>query len=98
MPAIKRIGVVIKPHQPEALETLCKLTEWLTQRAIAEYRLECAGWVANVLDADMSALQENIAALQQRIAAPLLGIIPYQAQPEVHAVATYLNVGLLEKK
>jgi NAD+ kinase len=32
---IKRIGVVVKPHQPEALETLCKLTEWLTARGIA---------------------------------------------------------------
>jgi NAD+ kinase len=35
MPEIKRIGVVVKPHQPEALETLCKLTEWLTARNIA---------------------------------------------------------------
>ena len=35
MTSIKRIGVVVKPHQPEALETLCKLTEWLTARAIA---------------------------------------------------------------
>jgi len=35
MPAIKRIGVVVKPHQPEALETLCRLTEWLTARGIA---------------------------------------------------------------
>jgi len=35
MPAIKRIGVVVKPHQPEALETLCNLTEWLTARGIA---------------------------------------------------------------
>jgi NAD+ kinase len=32
MTSIKRIGVVVKPHQPEALETLCKLTEWLTAR------------------------------------------------------------------
>src|SRR5689334_13133795 len=32
---IKRIGVVVKPHQPEALETLCKLTEWLTARGLA---------------------------------------------------------------
>jgi NAD+ kinase len=32
---IKRIGVVVKPHRPEALETLCKLTEWLTARGIA---------------------------------------------------------------
>ncbi|HXT64785.1 MAG TPA: NAD(+)/NADH kinase [Pyrinomonadaceae bacterium] len=35
MTSIKRIGVVVKPHQPEALETLCKLTEWLTARDIA---------------------------------------------------------------
>ncbi len=54
----------------------------LTLRAIADYQLECAGWVANVLDADMPALQENIEALRERIAAPLLGIIPYQAQPD----------------
>jgi len=34
MTSIKRIGVVVKPHRPEALETLCKLTEWLTARGI----------------------------------------------------------------
>ena len=32
---IKRIGVVVKPHQPEALVTMCELTEWLTARGIA---------------------------------------------------------------
>ena len=31
---IKRIGVIVKPHQPDALETLCRLTEWLNQREI----------------------------------------------------------------
>lgn len=35
MPAIKRIGVVVKPHQPDALATLCRLTEWLNQRSIS---------------------------------------------------------------
>jgi NAD+ kinase len=34
MTSINRIGVVVKPHRPEALETLCKLTEWLTARGI----------------------------------------------------------------
>jgi NAD+ kinase len=34
MPAIKRIGVVVKPHQPDALSTLCRLTEWLGEREI----------------------------------------------------------------
>jgi len=34
MTAIKRIGVVVKPHQPDALETLCRLTEWLVAKGI----------------------------------------------------------------
>src|SRR5262245_44415595 len=33
--AIKRVGVVVKPHQPDALETLCRLTTWLAERRIA---------------------------------------------------------------
>src|SRR5712692_447656 len=32
--SIKRIGVVVKPHQPDALETLCRLTAWLSERGI----------------------------------------------------------------
>jgi dethiobiotin synthetase len=68
----------------------------LTLRAISEYQLECAGWVANVVDGEMPALQENIAALQERISAPLLGIIPYQAQPDARSAAALLNLALLK--
>ena len=32
--AIKRVGVVVKPHQPDALETLCRLTAWLNKKGI----------------------------------------------------------------
>ncbi|HEY3027215.1 MAG TPA: NAD(+)/NADH kinase [Pyrinomonadaceae bacterium] len=32
--SIQRVGVVVKPHQPDALQTLCRLTEWLNQRGI----------------------------------------------------------------
>ena len=32
--SIKRIAVVCKPHQPDALETLCRLTQWLSERDI----------------------------------------------------------------
>jgi dethiobiotin synthetase len=67
----------------------------LTVRAIAEYQLECAGWVANVLDADMPALQENIDTLRERIAAPLLGVIPFQEQPDAQMAAGYLDLGML---
>ncbi len=34
MSSIKRIGLVLKPHQPEALKTICELTEWLSARGI----------------------------------------------------------------
>src|SRR6185312_2374301 len=30
--SIKRIGIVLKPHQPEALKTMCELTTWLAAR------------------------------------------------------------------
>ena len=33
--SIKRIGVIVKPHQPDALETLCRLTKWLSEHGIA---------------------------------------------------------------
>jgi len=32
--AIKRIGVVLKPHQQDALKTICQLVEWLSARGI----------------------------------------------------------------
>lgn len=70
----------------------------LTLRVIADYELECAGWVANVLDADMPVLQQNIDALRERIAAPLLGVIPYQAQPDAKVAATHLQLSLLDKQ
>jgi dethiobiotin synthetase len=54
--------------------------------------------VANVLDADMPALQENIAALRERITAPLLGIVPYQTQPDVQETAAYLQLELLNRQ
>lgn len=69
----------------------------LTLRAIAACQLKCAGWVANVLDGEMPALQENIEALRERIAAPLLGVVPYQAVPDASVAAQYLEVSLLER-
>jgi len=34
MSSIKRIGIVLKPHQPEALKTICELVAWLAERNI----------------------------------------------------------------
>ncbi|HVG38580.1 MAG TPA: hypothetical protein VM870_04795, partial [Pyrinomonadaceae bacterium] len=32
--AIQRVGVIVKPQQPEALKTICLLVEWLSERGI----------------------------------------------------------------
>lgn len=34
MSSIKRIGIVLKPHQPQALKTICDLVVWLADRGI----------------------------------------------------------------
>jgi dethiobiotin synthetase len=36
-----------------------------------------AGWVANRIDPHMTFFDANLAALEQRIPAPLLGVIPH---------------------
>lgn len=69
----------------------------LTLRAIAACELECAGWVANIIDGEMPMLQQNIEALRERIAAPLLGVIPWQSAPDARSVAGMLDIGLLNK-
>lgn len=69
----------------------------LTADAIAAYGLRLAGWVANVLEADIPVLRENIAALEQRLPAPLLGVLEYRAQPDARVAAAQLNIGLLKE-
>lgn len=49
----------------------------LTQEAIRARGLRLAGWIANRVDADMLRFAANLEALQRRIAAPLLGVLPY---------------------
>ena len=53
----------------------------LTQQAIAACGLSLAGWVANRIDPAMSRFSENLAALQQRLAAPLLGVVAHGTTP-----------------
>lgn len=68
----------------------------LTVRAIEASGLQCAGWIANVIDAHMPFLPENIASLQQRIAAPLLGTVQHLAQPDAAAAAAMLDLSALQ--
>ncbi|MET0006253.1 MAG: dethiobiotin synthase [Candidatus Thiodiazotropha sp. 6PLUC9] len=50
-----------------------------------------AGWVANQVDPEMSALDENLATLRAWLPAPCLGEIPYLSNPQAEAIAKYLS-------
>jgi len=63
----------------------------LTVEAIANRNLTLAGWVANDLSDDMPFAEENIATLQERIRAPLLGRIPRLADATAAAAAAHLD-------
>ena len=67
----------------------------LTVEAIRNDGLPLAGWVANVIDADMPVLQENIHSLAARIPAPCLGVVPWLEVAAPEAVASALDADLL---
>ncbi|PTR04766.1 dethiobiotin synthetase [Nitrosomonas nitrosa] len=67
----------------------------LTAQAIQSSGLPLAGWVANQIDPAMASLAENIDTLQQRLAGPLLGVLPFREQPDAKAFATQLDTRLL---
>jgi len=52
----------------------------LTVEAIKARGLHLAGWVANLVDPDMPVFTENLASLQQRIAAPCLSVVGWQQE------------------
>lgn len=69
----------------------------LTVEAISARGLPLAGWVANIVDAGMAMIEQNIAALQQRIAAPLLGTVPYLPEADARVASGYLHLERLDR-
>ena len=67
----------------------------LTAEAIARDGLTLAGWVANVVDPATSRLDDNLATLAERLAAPCLGRIPRLPAATPAAVAGHLAVDAL---
>jgi len=64
----------------------------LTAEAIKHDGLVLAGWVANLIDPNMAELEANIATLKQRLSAPCLGVVPYQAQIDIVQLASCLTL------
>ena len=71
----------------------------LTVEAIVADGLQLAGWVANCVDPHMAMMAENVATLEQRIQAPLMGVIPTLSEYEdpserMNQAQKYLNIDI----
>ena len=67
----------------------------LTAGAVRASGLALAGWIANHIDPDMARADENVAALAERLAAPLFARVPYSGMPDAARAATLLRGELL---
>lgn len=68
----------------------------LSAEAIARDGLQLAGWVANIVDARTSRLEENLASLAERLPAPCLGRVPRLKPATAEGVAEHLQIDLLD--
>jgi dethiobiotin synthetase len=62
----------------------------LTAEAVRRRGLQFTGWVANRLDARMSAFEQNVQTLRERLGAPLLGTVPFGVE-DAEAAASFLD-------
>ena len=69
----------------------------LTAHAIRARGLRLAGWIANRIDPAMAVAERNVAALAERLAGPLLGVIEFATAPDPRRVAVQLALPNLAK-
>ena len=67
----------------------------LTAECVERAGLRLAGWIANALDPAMAAADENVAALVERLRAPLLGRLPFSPDADARDFAARLDVSRL---
>ncbi|HET6491410.1 MAG TPA: dethiobiotin synthase [Burkholderiales bacterium] len=67
----------------------------LTAAAIEARGLRLAAWIANRIDPDMAHADDNIAALEHRLAAPCIARIPFQRAPCAQRIAALLQTDRL---
>ncbi|WP_406703102.1 dethiobiotin synthase [Sodalis sp.] len=68
----------------------------LTALAVRQAGLRLAGWIANHPAPTTHRLQDYLTALQERLAAPLLGEIPWLKAAGTTTLANYLDLSLLD--
>ena len=67
----------------------------LTAQAVRATGLPLAGWIANELHPAMNGLDENVATLERRLGAPLLGRLPWSPRSTPQDLAARLDVRAL---
>ena len=67
----------------------------LTAECVERAGLRLAGWVANALDPAMGAADENVAALVERLRAPLIGRLPFSPGADARDFAARLDISRL---
>ena len=89
-------GQFVREIEPILLQALGCLNHALLTAAAAQARgLRLAGWIACAMDPDMARAEQNLRALQQRLAAPLLGRIRHMSNPAPDRVLRTLNISRL---
>ena len=68
----------------------------LTAQAIRARRLRLTGWIANRIDRSMALADENVAALAQRLRAPMVADIAYASPPDPRVIAGRLKLAALD--
>ncbi|MEK7768475.1 MAG: dethiobiotin synthase [Pseudomonadota bacterium] len=68
----------------------------LTAQAIRATGLPLAGWVANQIDPQVIEFEENVRVLEQRLACPLLGVLPFAQDAAAQKFSALLSISELE--
>jgi dethiobiotin synthetase len=68
----------------------------LTAQAIAHSGLKLVGWVGNSIEPAFERSSDNVRALEERLNAPLLGVIPHRASPDAAAALQFLDLEALD--
>ncbi len=68
----------------------------LTAEAIAARGLRLTGWIANQIDPEMPHQADNVQALQQRLSAPLLGVVPWMSVAAPARAADAIDFSFLD--
>ena len=66
----------------------------LTRRAVEIAAVDCAGWVAVQLDAEMPFFDENVNYLKNHLNAPFFGVLPHFEQADFEQLSYYFSGNL----